>query len=80
MIDSEQVDFQAIASQLQTENEQLRLYILKLRNAKFSPVAALMTGSIKKFLISNYLVIASIGTLLFIVLALTDTVKGLFRD
>lgn len=76
----EDIDYKAVTTMLQNENEQLRLYIVALRNAKFSPWGALTTGNVKKFLVSNYLVIASIGILVFIVLSFADTVKGLFRD
>lgn len=78
MIENE-LDFKSIAEALQQENETLRLYILKLRYAKYSPLDVLSSGNVKKFLISNYVVIAAIGTLLFMALALTDTVKSMIK-
>ena len=69
--------WQGVVSQLQHENEQLRLYILKLRTAKFGPVAAITSGNVKKFLVSNYMVIGAVGTLLFIVLSLVETIRGI---
>lgn len=73
------IDYKGVAEMLQRENEQLRLSVLRLRYTKFSPLAALKSGNVKQFLVSNYIVIAAVGTLLFIVLALGDTVKGLIE-
>lgn len=74
-LESADIDFKLLAYKLQSENEQLRIHILKLRNAKFGLGAAITSGNVKHFLVSNYMVIGAVGTLFFIGLSLVETIK-----
>ena len=70
-----ELDYKAIAEQLQRELEEARIALLNLRQARSFHFS---TDSIKHFLRENYVVISAICLILFVFFSLFDTVRGIF--
>ncbi len=73
----ETIDYLGLVDRLQHENEQLRLHILKMRQASRSTISG---ATVRDFLIKHYVVISASVLILFAAMSFIDTVRSFLPD
>lgn len=76
---SDEVDYKAIAEQLQRDLEIARLTIVKMRFAR-NPLTRVKADTVREFVAKNYLVILVAIMLFSFILSSLKTIRGLFHS